>query len=379
MLYRSKNNNLVVIVGAGITGLTLAECLTSEAKRKVLVIEKRNHIGGNCFDFINEKGVLVSKYGPHVFHTNNEMVWRYVKKFIKWEKYEHRVLSKVGNKFVPIPVNIETINILFGKNLINETQMRDFLEARRNKKIIVPKNSKEVVTSRLGEEIYELMFRGYTKKQWDMWPEELESEVLARIPVRYSFDDRYNSDKYQIRPLGGFTQMFKKMINNPNIEIRLKTDFFDIYNDISKKATIIFTGPIDKYVSFVLGKKYDLPYRSVRFEWDNYLKEYHQRVGVINYPDIKDKVVRSTEYKYLTGQKSKWTTISREYFQWSGEPCYPVIKKENLRNYQKIEKLSKNCKSVYFAGRLGKYKYLNMDSAIAEALDLFERIIKNEK
>lgn len=379
MLYRSKNNNLVVIVGAGITGLTLAECLTSETKRKVLVIEKRNHIGGNCFDFINEKGVLVSKYGPHVFHTNNEMVWRYVKKFIKWEKYEHRVLSKVGNKFVPIPVNIETINILFGKNLINETQMRDFLEAKRNKKIIVPKNSKEVVTSRLGEEIYALMFRGYTKKQWDMWPEELEPEVLARIPVRYSFDDRYNSDKYQIRPIGGFTKMFEKMIDNSNIEIRLKTDFFDIYNDIPKGATIIFTGPIDKYVSFALGKKYELSYRSVRFEWDNYFKEYYQKVGVINYPSIKEKVVRSTEYKYLTGQKNKWTTISREYFQWKGEPCYPVINKKNIKNYQKNMELSKKWKNVYFAGRLGKYKYLNMDSAIAEALDLFERIIKNEK
>jgi UDP-galactopyranose mutase len=369
-----KNNSQIIIVGAGITGLTLAERLANEAKKKVFLIEKRDHIGGNCYDYINKNGIMVSKYGPHIFHTNIENVWAYVNKFTKWEKYEHQVLSKVDNKFVPIPVNVETINILFNKNFSNESEMKEFLETKRDKKIKIPKNSKEVVTSKLGEEIYNLMFKGYTKKQWDMWPEDLEPEVLSRIPVRYNFDNRYNTDKYQYRPIGGFTKMFNKMINNPNINLQLKTDFFNIFEEIPKDTTIIFTGPVDKYVSFVLGKKYKLPYRSVKFEWKNYNEEYHQKAGVINYPSLKEKFVRSTEYKYLTGQKHRQTTLSKEYFQWKGEPCYPVLTSVNKKKYLDIQKQTVRMKNVYFAGRLGKYKYLNMDTAIDESLNLFNDI-----
>lgn len=378
MLRENQNDDLVVIVGAGITGLTLAERLSNTGK-KVLLIEKRNHIGGNSYDFINDKGVLVSKYGPHIFHTNSEKVWKYINKFAEWEKYEHLVLSRVGNKMVPIPVNIETINILFGENISDENGMRSFLEKRRDRAILTPKNSKEVVTSRLGEEIYELMFKGYTKKQWDMWPEDLEPEVLARIPVKYSFDNRFNSDKYQVRPVGGFTKMFEKMVNNSNVELRLGVDFFDIADQIPKETKVIFTGPVDGYVSRILGKKYTLPYRSVKFEWKNYHKDYHQQVGVINYPNIEDQIVRSTEYKYLTGQKHDWTTISEEHFQWDGEPCYPVPTVANRKKYLDIQKKATKIKNVYFAGRLGKYKYINMDKAIDEALQLFEEIMEVTK
>lgn len=372
-------DELIVIVGAGITGLTLAERLANEAKKKVLIIEKRDHIGGNCYDYFDEKGVLVSKYGPHIFHTNDENVWNYVKSFTNWEKYEHRVLSKVGEKLVPIPVNIETINLLFGTELRNGKEMKAWLDKKRDKKIINPVNSRDVVVVKMGEEIYKLMFRDYTKKQWDLWPEELAAEVLERIPVRYGFDNNYNSDKYQMRPVGGFTKIFEKMISNPKIEVKLNTDFFDIYSDLPKESKIIFTGPIDDYAKYMGEKISKLPYRSVKFKWKSYQEDYHQPVGVINYPSFDNKELRSTEYKYLTGQKHNWTTISKEYFQWEGEPCYPVINTENVKNYQKIKELSKKWENVYFVGRLGKYKYLNMGQAIGEALEMADRIIKHER
>lgn len=368
-------NELIVIVGAGISGLVLAERLASSNKyNRILIIEKRDHIGGNCYDYFDNKGVLVSKYGPHIFHTNDEEVWKYVNKFSDWEKYEHRVLSKVSEKLVPIPVNIETINLLFGIELKNGKEMKVWLDKKRDKKIINPVNSRDVVVAKLGEEIYKLVFRDYTKKQWDLWPEELAAEVLERIPVRYSFDNRYNSDKYQMRPRGGFTQMFNKMINNSNIEVKLKTDFFGISESFEKGTKIIFTGPIDDYAKYMGEKISKLPYRSVKFEWDNYREDYHQPVGVINYPSFDKKELRSTEYKYLTGQKHEWTTISKEYFQWEGEPCYPVINSKNREKYQKIYKLSKKWKNVRFAGRLGKYEYLNMDRAIKEARELYDEI-----
>lgn len=370
----SINDDFIIIVGAGITGLTLAERFSSAINKKVIIVEKRNHIGGNCYDYYNKKGVLVSKYGPHVFHTNSNKVWKYINKFTKWEKYEHHVLSKVNGRLVPIPVNIKTINILFKKKISNETEMIDFLETQRDKKIKIPKNSKEVITSKLGEEIYELMFRGYTKKQWGILPEKLEPEVLARIPIRYNLDNRYNTDKYQYRPVGSFSKIFEKMINNPNIKLLLNTDYFNIYNSIPKKTITIFTGPIDDYVSFVLKKKCKLPYRSVKFIWKNYHKKYHQKTGVINYPNIKEKFVRSTEYKHLTGQRCKWTTVSQEYFQSKGEPCYPIPTATNKKKYLEIQSQTHKIKNLFFAGRLGKYKYINMDIAIEEALELFEDI-----
>jgi UDP-galactopyranose mutase len=368
------SDRLIIIVGAGITGLTLAERFANDDESNVLLIEKRDHIGGNCYDFTNENGVLVSKYGPHIFHTNDEKVWSYISKFGKWEKYEHRVLSLVKGQLVPIPVNIKTINLLFGENLKSEKQMMVWLDKRRDKSIVFPKNSQEVVISKLGKEIYELMYKDYTKKQWDMWPEELGAEILARIPVRYNFDDRYQTDKYQMRSVGGLTKVFEKMLSSPKIELRLKSNFFEIYKDLPKKVKIIFTGPIDDYAVFMGEKVSKLPYRSINFKWENYQKDFHQAVGVINYPSFENEEVRSTEYKYLTGQKSERTTISREYFHWGGEPYYPVITEDNLKRYDEIRKKSKRWKNVYFAGRLGRYKYINMDQAVKEALELYEEI-----
>ena len=364
----------IVIVGAGISGLTLAERFANVAKKKVLVIEKRDHIGGNCYDFLDKHGVLISKYGPHSFHTEEKKVYEYLEKFTEWEKYEYQVSSLVNNKLVPIPVNITTINTIFGINLKNGEEMKKWLDEKRDKSIKKAKNSEEEVLSKLGEELYELMYKSYTKKQWGIWPKDLEAEVLARIPVNYSFDWRYRADKYQARPRGGFTKMMKKMISNPKIELRLKTDYFKIANKISPKAMIFFTGPVDKFVSFKSGKKYVLPYRSAKFVFKSYHQEYFQKVGVINYPSMKTKIVRSTEYKYLTGQKNDWTTVSEEYFTGRGEAMYPMKSFESKKEYAKIEKMTKKWKNIYFVGRLGRYEYINMDRAVLEALNLFEEI-----
>lgn len=364
----------IIVVGAGITGLTLAERIANVTNKRVLIMEKRNQIGGNCYDFFDNHGVLISKYGPHVFHTEEDEVYEYVKRFAKWEKYEHRVSSMVNGKLVPIPVNIETINILFGTNLQNGEEMKKWLDERKVRSIKIPLNGEEVILSKLGRELYELMFKSFTKKQWGLWPRELEVEVLARIPVKYNFDRGYNLDKYQIRPMDGYTRMMENMVDNPNIEIKLNTDFFKQADKISNNALIFFTGPVDEFVSFKTGKKYRLPYRSVKFLYKSFHKEYFQKVGVINYPSLETKILRSTEYKYLTGQKHNWTTISEEHFYGGGEPLYPIKSIESKQKYEEIKKVTKKWKDIYFVGRLGRYEYLNMDRAIKEALDLFKSL-----
>lgn len=373
------DSKTIVIVGAGLSGLTLAERWAKVAKRKIILIEKRPYIGGNCYDFFNNNGILVSKYGPHVFHTNNEKVWNYIQKFAEWEKYEHRVLSSVENKLVPIPVNIKTINTLYGINLKNGQEMKRWLELVKVKNNKKDNDGEEIVIKKIGRKIFDLMYKDFTKKQWDKWPKELSADILARVPIRYSFDDRYHNDKYQVRAIGGMTRMMKKMIKNKNIKVVLNCDYFKIINQIPKECLIFFTGRIDQYVSHITKKKYELAYRSVKFRWKNYREEYHQSCGVINYPSIDNKVLRSTEYKYLTGQKSMNTSVSNEYFYWGKEAFYPVITKDNIKKYLEIKKKSSEWKNIYFVGRLGKYEYINMDQAIFEALELFERVYEKTK
>lgn len=372
-------NNQIVIVGAGLSGLTLAERFANVAKMKVLVVEKRDHIGGNCFDFVDKHGILVSKYGPHIFHTQEKKVYEYIKNFADWEKYEHQVFSMVGEKLVPIPVNIETINLLFNESLKSGKEMKKWLDNKRLKGIKNPKNGEEEILSKVGKEIYELMFKSFTKKQWGRWPKELEKEILARVPIRYSFKRAYNSDKYQLRPKGGLTRMMEKMSDNPNIEIRLKTDFFQIVNKIPKNTTIFFTGPVDEYISYKTRKKFKLPYRSVKFVFESSHRNFLQKVGVINYPSLERKMLRSTEYKYLTGQKSEWTTVSKEYFCERGEPMYPIISLKSMSKREEKDRVIKEWKNIYFVGRLGKFEYINMDRAILESLDLFEKLFDDKE
>lgn len=361
----------VIVVGAGISGATLAERYATQLNKKVLVIEKRDHIGGNCYDFINEAGILVSKYGAHLFHTNYEDVWKYINNFSEWIPYEHHVLSYVNGKYVPVPVNIDTVNMLFGANIQSSKEMKAWLE-EHTEKIDNPKDSEEAALRRVGKELYELIFKNYTKKQWDVWPKELESSVMDRIPVRPNFDNRYFSDKYQVLPKDGYTKMFKRMLDHPNITLKLNSDWEDMKGKVKRHEKVFFTGPIDQFFN---NKYKPLQYRSIRFEFETHDKEYYQQNSVINYPNDY-AYTRIVEYKYFGNQKNKKTTISKEYSMWEGEPYYPVPSERNRKIYEMYQKEAQKLeeKGIYFVGRLANYKYFNMDQAFKNALDLFERI-----
>jgi UDP-galactopyranose mutase len=367
------NKDLIVIVGAGISGITLAERYANELNKKVLIFEKRNHIGGNCYDFVNEQGILISKYGAHLFHTNDEGVWNYVNKFSRWFPYEHKVLSFVDGKYVPVPVNITTVNKLLNLNINTEEGMKDWLKNNITK-TKNPKNSEESAISRVGKVLYEKMFKNYTKKQWDMWPSELDASVMDRIPVHDNFDDRYFNDIHQALPEGGYSQLFEKMLKNKNIKVMLNTDYFNFKDKYPKFAKVFFTGPIDKYFNFKFGK---LEYRSLIFKFKTYDKEFFQQNSVVNYPNNK-KFTRIVEYKYFTRQKNLRTTVSREYGTWKGEPFYPVPSMKNIMLFEKYRKETERLEKegIYFVGRLANYKYFNMDKAFRNALDLFGKIEK---
>jgi UDP-galactopyranose mutase len=371
------NQGQIVIVGAGISGAVLAERYASIGK-KVLVLEKRNHIGGNCYDFYNEDGILVSKYGAHLFHTNFEDVWEYVNRFSSWYFYEHRVLAKVDGQLVPIPVNITTVNKLFNLNIQSETEMRTWLESVQIKNEY-PRNSEEAALARVGPILYEKMFKNYTKKQWDKYPVELDAEVMNRIPVRDNFDDRYFSDKYQALPVGGYTQIFEKMFDHPLIQVRLNTDYFDIKNDIGKYEKLFYTGPIDRFFEFKFSLEKKLEYRSINFVWETYDQEFYQPNSVINYPSFDDgEFTRIVEYKHFTKQQHPKTTISKEYsidhVEGLTEPYYPVPNPENKALYEKYRQETEKLTDIYFVGRLANYKYFNMDQAFKNALDLFTQL-----
>ncbi len=366
----------IVVIGAGISGAVLAERYASLGK-KVLVLEKRNHIGGNCYDYYNEHGILVSKYGAHLFHTNYEDVWEYVNRFSEWYTYEHRVLARVDGMLVPIPVNITTVNKLFGLNIQTESEMQQWLEHVQVKNEH-PQNGEEAALARVGPVLYEKMFKHYTKKQWAKDPKELDASVLQRIPVRTNFDDRYFSDKYQALPAGGYTQMFERIFSHPNIEVRVNTDFFDMREspEIVGAEKIFYTGPIDRFFDYkysTQGKK--LQWRSIRFEWETLNMDSFQENSVINYPDPRDgDFTRIIEYKKITQQKHPKTTICREYSTDFGEPYYPVPNPENDAIFQQYKLEADKLKNIYFVGRLANYKYFNMDQAFKNALDLFNAL-----
>lgn len=360
----------IVCIGAGISGAVLAERYANLGK-KVLVIEKRDHIGGNCYDFYNQDGILVSKYGAHLFHTNYEEVWEYVNRFSEWYPYEHRVLAKVGDKLVPMPVNITTVNTLLGETIKNEKEMKAWLDKNQVKNDN-PRNGKEAAEARVGKKLYKLLFKHYTKKQWDKYPEELDALVTNRIPVRTNFDDRYFSDKYQYLPTGGYTQMFEKILSHENITVLLNTDFFDIRDQIQGKVKKLFyTGPIDQFFDFKHSVDEKLEYRSINFVWETHDTEYYQSNSVINYNDPEPAFTRIVEYKHFTKQKHPKTTISKEYTVDYGEPYYPVPNPRNQEIYDKYKQEADKLKDIYFVGRLANYKYFNMDQAFKNALDLF--------
>jgi len=365
----------VCIVGAGLSGAVIAERYASQLQKRVVVIEKRDHIGGNCYDYIDEEtGIRVSKYGAHLFHTVNTRVWEYVKQFSEWTKYEHEVVGIVDGKHAPIPVNIETVNTLFGLNITSTKEMDDWLSQEQVKYDHPPRNSEEMALSRVGKRLYELIFRPYTIKQWNKEPRELGPEVTARIPVRNNHDKRYFGDPYQALPSNGYTKLFESLLCHPNIEVRLNTDYFKIRDNLQCSHTY-FTGPIDAYFAHMGYKK--LEYRSLDFE-----RKVVRNVGdrgtfqpkfVVNHPSATSNFTRIVEYKHLLNQTSEHTILFIERSKDGGEPYYPVPNEENKALYRRYQELAANESNVSFVGRLANYKYFNMDQAIINALEIFDK------
>lgn len=356
-----------IVVGAGFAGSVLAERLASQRGERVLVIDRRPHIAGNAYDHHDAAGILVHQYGPHIFHTNSEAVADYLSQFTRWRDYEHRVLARVDDMLVPIPINLDTINRLYGLDLDSDG-MEAFLAARRE----VPpeiRSSEDVVVATVGRELYEKFFRGYTRKQWGMDPSELSKAVTARIPTRTNRDDRYFGDSFQKMPADGYTAMFRRMLDHPKIEIALGVDLAEIRGKVAYRR-MIFTGPVDEYFGFRLGR---LPYRSLQFRHETLDTEWHQPVAVVNYPQT-ERFTRVTEYKHLTGQVHPKTSITYEYPSAEGDPYYPVPRPENEALYQRYQALARSCRDVWFVGRLATYRYYNMDQVVGQALATFRRI-----
>jgi UDP-galactopyranose mutase len=357
-----------LVVGAGFAGAVVAERLASQENKRVLIIDKRPHIGGNTFDYYNIDGILIHKYGPHIFHTNSREIFDYLGQFTEWRPYEHRVLASVDGMLVPLPINLDTINKLYGLNL-SSSEVDQFLKARAEKRDRIV-TSEDAVVSKVGRELYEKFFKHYTKKQWDLDPSELDAAVAARIPTRNNRDNRYFTDTYQAMPLHGYTRMFEKMLSHPNIHIMLNTDYKDIVDSIAY-SEMIYTGPIDEYFGHCFGK---LPYRSIDFRFQTFEMETFQPTGTINFPN-EHPYTRITEFKYLTGQQHPKTSIVYEYPTAEGDPYYPIPRPENAELYKKYQHLAAGKPNVHFVGRLATYKYYNMDQVVGQSLTLFKKII----
>ena len=356
-----------LIVGAGFAGATCAQRL-SAAGFSCLVVDQRPHIGGNAYDRLDEHGILVHPYGPHIFHTNGRRIFEYLSQFTDWRFYEHRVLARVGDKLLPVPINRTTINELYGLDL-DEAGVEAYLNSVRIP-TEHPRNSEDVVLAGVGRDLCEKFFRGYTRKQWDLDLSELSAGVAARVPARINSDDRYFTDDLQFMPADGYTEMFQRMLAQPNIEVRLGVRFQDVRQQLTYRH-LIFTGPIDQYFDGCFGR---LPYRSLEFRHEH-LSEVRQfqPVGTVNYPN-SEAFTRITEFKHLTGQVSRGTSIVREYPTWQGEPFYPVPSEQNEHQYRQYRDLAKSQPAVSFVGRLAEYRYYNMDQVVGAALKTADQL-----
>jgi UDP-galactopyranose mutase len=355
-----------LIVGAGYAGSVLAERLARDAGKKVLIVDRRPHVAGNAYDHYDAAGILVHKYGPHIFHTNSKEIFDYLSQFTEWRKFEHRVRAQVDGKLLPIPINLDTVNTLYGLNL-DSAGLEQFF-ANVAEKVENIRTSEDVVVSTVGRDLYEKFFRGYTRKQWGLDPSELSSQVTARIPVRTNRDDRYFGDAFQYMPLHGFTRMFENMLDHDNITIQLGTDYRDL-KDVPYRE-MIYTGPIDEYFDYRYGK---LPYRSLEFRHETHDQPVFQSAPVVNYPNDYD-YTRVTEFKYLTGQEHEKTSIVYEYPQAEGDPYYPIPRPQNAELNSKYQALVNDTPGLYFVGRLASYKYYNMDQVVGQALTMYRKI-----
>ena len=360
-----------LIVGAGFAGSILAERLARREGKRVMIVESRPHIGGNAYDHYDDAGVLIHRYGPHIFHTNSAKVFDYLSQFTEWRPYQHRVLSSVDGRLVPMPINLDTINTLYGLSLTS-LEAEEFFERVAEPRDEI-RTSEDYVVSKVGRDLYEKFFRGYTRKQWGLDPSELDAGVAARVPARTNRDDRYFTDTYQAMPLHGYTRMFERMLDHPNIAIVLNTDYRSLV-DVIPFREMIYTGPIDEFFDLRFGK---LPYRSLEFRFETHEQPVYQRAPVINYPN-DHAYTRVTEFKYLTGQEHGRTTVVYEYPQAEGDPYYPVPRPENAELYRQYRNLADATPNVHFVGRLATYKYYNMDQVAAQALSVYDRLAARE-
>jgi UDP-galactopyranose mutase len=363
-----------LIVGAGYAGSVMAERLAAEAGQRVLVIDRRDHIAGNAYDYVDEHGVLCHAYGPHIFHTNSEKVVAYLSRFTEWRPYEHRVAARVDGRLLPMPINRATVNELYGLELATDDEMERFL-AERAEPVDYVRNSEDVVVARVGRELYEKFFRGYTRKQWQRDPSELAASVCARIPIRTNLDDRYFTDSFQKIPLNGYTAMFERILDHPQIDVRLETDYWDVRDEI-EHGHLVYTGPVDRFFDLRFGP---LPYRSLEWELRNEPTPDGgclQPVGSINEPSEEVPYTRVTEFRHITGQAPHdSTTLAVEYPRAEGDPYYPIPNDETRALYKRYEALAAELPDVTFVGRLARYQYLNMDQVVGQALSTAEKLL----
>lgn len=356
-----------LVVGAGLAGIVSAQQLAQKGY-SILIIDKRDHLGGNAYDVYDENGILIHPYGPHIFHTNDRLVFKYLSQFTEWRFYEHRVLANVDGELYPMPINRTTINKLYGYDF-SEKEIDEYLKSVRVLRDPL-KNSEDVVLANVGYDLCDKFFRNYTYKQWGIGLSELSPSVASRIPTRTNNDDRYFTDIYQFMPAEGYSEMFERMLSNRLIDVQLFTSYESI-KSFGEWINIIYTGSLDAYYDFCYGY---LPYRSLKFEFEYIEKaERYQKVGTVNYPN-DHSYTRITEFKHLTGQKCLGTTIMREYPASDGDPFYPMplsVKQSVAESYYEMAKKAKN---VYFVGRLAQYRYFNMDQVVKEALDLINKI-----
>jgi len=359
----------VMVVGAGFAGAVLAERLASEGGQRVLVVDRRPHVGGNAYDRLDEAGVLIHQYGPHIFHTNSAEVFAYLSRFTRWRPYEHRVLAQVGDDLVPMPINRTTLNVLYGLDLKTDEDAAGFL-ASRAEPVEVVKTSEDVVVSAIGRELYETFFRGYTRKQWGLDPSQLDKSVTSRVPTRTNTDDRYFTDAFQAMPLDGYTAMFERMLSHENIEVRTGVEYAELAGVVAHDR-LIFTGPIDEFFDYRFGR---LPYRSLKFRHETVDREVFQQTANVNYPDEATPWTRITEYKHLTGQIHPQTSITYEYPTADGDPYYPIPRPENQALFKQYEALAAQHPQVSFVGRLATYRYYNMDQVVGQALATYRKM-----
>jgi UDP-galactopyranose mutase len=357
-----------LIVGAGFAGSVMAERLAADGGKRVLLIDRRDHVGGNAFDMKDEAGILIHKYGPHIFHTNSEEIVDYLSRFTAWRPYEHRVLADIEGVRVPMPINRTTLNRLYGLALETDAEVEAFLASRALRCDSI-QNSEDVVVSRVGRDLYETFFRGYTRKQWGIDPAELDKSVTSRVPVRTCEDDRYFTDRFQAMPADGYTAMFERMLDHPLIDIRLGVDFEQVKARIFYDR-LVYTGPIDEYFGYCFGK---LPYRSLEFRHETKDTEWFQPTAVVNYPSEAIPYTRVTEYKHLTGQVAPKTSVTYEFPRADGDPYYPVPRPENQRLFDRYKALADRASDVLFVGRLATYRYYNMDQIVGQALATYRR------